>query len=148
MKKQIPKDIEEQMLQLYVKEMRTPEEEEVCTILISVISLSAGLHIILDGLDECEREGLMTILNFLSRLEKLETPALKVVVFCRNEDRAVQSLSHYNQIHISPAALAGDIDAFVGDSVAMRLRSGTLKISNPSLERDLVSELTVKAKGM
>lgn len=117
-------------------------------LLCSLMPLCAPAHIVLDGLDECEKQPRQDVLNFLKRLSTLENASIHICVSSRDEDRLLRSLHSYPRIQLTAAALESDIKSFVQGSVRSSIESGQLTIQNLDLEHQIVHELVKKSHGM
>ncbi|KAL8756238.1 MAG: hypothetical protein Q9199_003060 [Rusavskia elegans] len=104
--------------------------------------------IILDGLDECEKNTRKEILSFVGRLQKIDTLTIKLFISCRQEDQMLRSLQGVPTIHLTSSSLEDDIRLFVAASVSSRITSGELRTRDPSLVQEIADELVNKAHGM
>ena len=136
------------MLRAYRNGERTPGTNEIVDLVWSLIQLRPLAYIVLDGLDECEKQPRQDVLNFLKRLSTLEKTSVRTFVSCRDEDQLLRSLHSYPRIQLTAVALLGDIKSFVEGSVRSRIESGQLTIRDPNLEHQIVRELVNKAHGM
>lgn len=144
----IPEEIEAQIPLGCVEGGQTLSTNELMDLVVLAVKLSSPTFVILDGLDECEKEPRQQMTGFLNRLSVLGTAVVKTLVLCREEDQLLRSLQGTPCIRITPSALEGDIKSFVTGSVKYRIQHGELRIRNPSLESEMVSELVSKAHGM
>ena len=145
---QIPEEIEPQVLRAYKDGQRTPSTQELMGLVCSLMQLCPLVYLVLDGLDECERQSRQDILSFLERLSTLPKASVRTFVSCRDEDQLLRSLELYPRIQLTAAALGSDIKSFVEGSVRSRIGSGQLRIRNPDLEPQIVQELVNKSHGM
>ena len=143
-----PKAIEPQILRAYKDSQRTPRTDELVDLVCSLMQLHPLAYIVLDGLDECERQPRQDVLNFLKRLSNLGSSCVRTLVSCRDEDHLLRSLHQYPRIQITAEVLERDIKSFVGGSVRSRIDSGQLTIQDPDLRHQIVRELVDKAHGM
>lgn len=142
-----PDEIEPKILEAYDRAHQLPGISEV----MEFISQSASLNptaFVLDGLDECEKDTRKEMLALIERLMRCTTSAIKIFVSCRDEDETLRSMPVFTRIQVTPISLESDIESFVEGSVRSRIISGELKIRNPGLEQEIVSELASKAHGM
>lgn len=144
----IPQDIEPQILRAYADGQRTPGTHEIEDLICSLMQLHPLAYIVLDGLDECEKQPKLDILSLLKRLSMLKKTFVRTLVSCRDEDQVLRSLDSYSRIQLTATALESDIKSFVEGSVRSRVESGQLKIRDPGLEHQIVRELVSKAHGM
>ena len=145
---QFPKEIEPQILQAYGHGQRTPGTHEIGDLVCSLMQLRPPGYIVLDGLDECEKQPRQEVLNVLKRVTALKNACVRTFVSCRDEDELLRSLHLYPRIQLTSEALGGDIKLFVEGSIRSRIESGQLRIRNPDLEHHIVQELVKKAHGM
>lgn len=117
-------------------------------LLCSLMPLCPPTHIVLDGLDECERQPRHDALSFLNRLSMLGNASIHICVSCRDEDQLLRSLNSYPLIQLTATALESDIKSFIQGSVRGRIESGQLTIRNLDLEHQIVQELVKKSHGM
>lgn len=143
-----PEEIEPQILQTYGNGQRNPGMHEIGDLVCSLIQLHPVTYVVIDGLDECEKQARQESLNILKRISVLGSTSVRTFVTCRDEDELLRSLHHYPRIQLTAEALGGDIKSFVEGSVRSRIESGHLKIQNPELEHHIVQELIKKAHGM
>ncbi len=145
---QIPEEIEPQILRAYRHGQRAPGVYEIMELVCSLIKLRPLAYIVLDGLDECEKQPRQDILNFLERLSTLSKTCVRTFVSCRDEDQLLRSLQPSDRIQITEAVLGSDIESFVKGSVRSKIDTGQLMTRNPNLEHEIVKELVSKAHGM
>ena len=123
-------------------------EQKLLDVLCSAVRSCAGLHVVIDGLDECERDGQQAVTNTLFRLMKIGQTTVKVLVTCRDEGHLLTELSSFDRLQVSSHASAADIQSYVSHTIASRLSSGQLTFRNPTLGDEIVSKLSDKAQGM
>ena len=145
---QISKAIESQVLRAYRDGQGTPATHEIVDLICSLMQLRPLAYIVLDGLDECERQPRQDLLSLLKRLSNLENASVRTFISCRDEDQLLRSLRSYPRIQLTAEALGRDMKSFVEGSVRSRVESGQLTIQNPDLEHHVVQELVKKAHGM
>ena len=123
-------------------------EQKLLGVLCSAVRSCAGLHVVIDGLDECERDGQQTVTNTLYRLRTIGHPFVKVLVTCRDEGHLLTELSSFNRLQVSSHASAADIQSYVSHTIASRLSSGQLTVRDSTLKEEIVAKLSGKAQGM
>ena len=123
-------------------------EQKLTNLISNAIQCCAGLHIIVDGLDECERGVQQALTNTLGRLLTFEHPLIKNLFTCRDEGHLLTSLSHFSRLQISHRASAADIQSYISHAIAQSLSSGDLTIRNPVLKEEIISKLVDKAQGI
>lgn len=144
----IPCEIALQITQVFGDDSRSFTSKDIMTLICSAISLNSAVTIVFDGLDECEQEAKEQIVTFFERLTTPRRTIIKLLVFCREEDNILRSLAKFSRIHVTLAASASDINSYVSGSVRSRIEAGNLRLRNPELEQEIVSELVDKANGM
>lgn len=147
-KHDIPNQIETQLLQIYAGGCRSPAENALSDILCSVVTLFSNVYIVLDGLDECEKPVWMAMLRVFEHLETLGHSIVKIFITCVEEGSVSHYLTNYPCLRLSPAVMNEDITSFVTSSVSSKIERGDLRIRNPKLQQDIISELLLKANGM
>ena len=144
----VPKEVECQLRQSVIDEARVPGEAFLQTSIMSAIEASPGLYVIIDGLDECEKEARRDAIALIEALLVHNKAAVKTFVSCREEEHILRSLDVHPCIQLSETMMANDIDAFITGTVRSKVKSGELRISSPTLEQEIVTELVTKAHGM
>lgn len=123
-------------------------EQTLLALLCSAVHSCAGLHIVLDGLDECESNRSDAVTDALSRWTTVGQSLVKVLVTCRDEGHLLMKLSNFERLHISSHASAADIQSYVSCVISSRLSSGDLILRSATLKKDIIAILSAKAKGM
>ena len=145
---QIPEHIETQLLQVYAGGTQSPAENTLSDIFYSVVALHPELHVVFDGLDECEKPVWKSMLQILERLGAIGQCNVKVFITCVEEGSVAHQLASHACVQLSPAATIEDIGSYVTSSVRSKIEGGDLKIRNPKLEQDIITELLSRANGM
>ena len=148
LKRQIPEPIESQLFQVYAAGTRSPSEIALTNVFFSSVALLNDLYIIFDGLDECDKAVSRPLLKIFKQLVATGPAKVKIFVTCVEEGSVAHSLHGFTHIQLSPSVASADIKAFVESSVRLKIEDGELKIRNPSLEQDIISELVLKANGL
>ena len=144
----VPKEVECQLRQSVIDEARVPGETFLQTSILSTIEASSGLYVIIDGLDECEREARRDAIALIEALLVHNKAVVKTFVSCREDEHILRSLDIHPCIQLSETMMATDIDAFITGTVRSRVISGELRVNTPALEEEIVAELVSKAHGM
>ncbi|KAL2039046.1 hypothetical protein N7G274_008095 [Stereocaulon virgatum] len=148
LKSGVPETVKCQLKNTYLDEMRSSGVRHLGEYISSAIVASSGVCIIVDGLDECETEARQDVMTLLKSLFNLGQPTVKVLVFCREDDQILTCSDNFPRIQVSESMLATDIETFITGSVKSRIRSRRLKLDDPTLEYNIVSDLIAKAQGM
>ena len=144
----VPEDVECQLKQSFVDEVRTAGTKQLQENICSAIAACSRICIIVDGLDECEKAATREVIALLEYLLTLDITIIKVLVSCREDDQILTSLDAYPRIQLSESMLATDIEAFIMGSVRSKIHDRELRVNDPTLEHEIVSELVTKAHGM
>ena len=123
-------------------------EQKLTSLIVSAIESSAGLHVILDGLDECERDVQQVVTSTLCRFLTGGHPLLKVLITSRDEGFLLGKFENVGRLQVISHASAADIESYISYAVASSLSSGDLTIRNPALKNEIISKLNSKAQGM
>ena len=145
---EIPEHIESQLLEIYAGGTRSPPENALGNVFCTSVTLHSNIYIIFDGLDECEKTVWQAILKFFKQLADTGQSAIKTFITCVEEGPVAHRLTAFTHVHLSPTATTEDIRAFIESSVASKIENGDLKIGNPRLEGEIISELVSKANGL
>ena len=145
---EIPEAIEKRMPLGLIESGQSFELQDVVDLLCLAFQHSRLHYVILDGLDECGKEARAQVMSVLDRLLGLGSALLKILILCREEDQLLRTLNQVPHIRITPEASKSDIESFVIGSVRAKIQSKQLRIRNPKLELEIVSELVSKAQGM
>ena len=145
---EIPEAIEKRMPLGLIERGQSLELHGLVDLLCLAFQHGRLHYIVLDGLDECGKEARAQIVSVLGRFSGLGSALLKTLILCREEDQLLRTLNLVPQIRITPETSKGDIESFVVESVKSKIQSGQLRIRNPTLKLEIVSELVSKAHGM
>ena len=146
--RQIPEIIESQLFQLYAARSRSTPETALVNIFCASVAILSDMYLIFDGLDDCDKAVWRTMLKVFNQLAAVRPTNVKVFITCVEEGSVVHSLNGFTHIQLSPSVTSTDIKAFVESSVRQKIEDGELRIRNPSLEQDIISELVLKANGL
>ena len=145
---QIPEHLETQLLQIYAGGTRSPAEKALVDIFCAGVALRSDVYIVFDGLDECEKTVWQEMLKIFKHLATLGQCNIKIVLTCVEEGPVAHQLHDAPCVQLSPAATVEDVKAFVASSVRSKVECGDLRIRNPELEQEIISELVLRANGM
>ena len=127
---------------------RSPDRKELTKLLGSVLEAYSQVYMIIDGLDECEKNVQQDVLYAISEIVQIPEHIVKVWVSNREDAEIRNTLKAYSCLYISEANVTGDIANYVEASVKSRLSDGDLLIRDPGLENEIISTLTAKSQGM
>lgn len=123
-------------------------EEKLTSLMSNAVQFCAGLHIFLDGLDECEKGVQQELTGFLCRLMNIGHPLIRVLITCRDEGHLMTKLENFSRLQITSHASATDMQSYISHTVTSSLSSGCLTLRNPALKEEIISRLIDKAQGM
>ena len=146
----VPEEIEARIPRKYVEGRQMLGASELIDLVCFAVKSCSPVFVVLDGLDECEKEARQRTIDMFGHLSKINDAVVKILLLCRDEDQllSLRALQGVPRIRITPLALEGDIKSFVTGSVRARVQSGELRMRNPDLENEIVTELVSKAHGM
>ncbi|KAL8848571.1 MAG: hypothetical protein Q9221_006404 [Calogaya cf. arnoldii] len=144
----IPEALEKNFPRGYGEDTHTLIFDDLVDLVILAIGQTTLTYILVDGLDECERDARKDMSRFIDRLQGLGSPTTKIFISCRQVDQILRSLQEVPTIDLTPSALEDDIRLFVAASVNSRMASGELRIRDPDLAKNITDELVDKAHGM
>ena len=145
---QIPEHFESKLLQIYAGGTRSPAENALCDVFCSSVAWRSNVYIVFDGIDECENTVWQEMLKIFKHLATLGPCNIKVVLTCVEEGPVAHKLHNAPYIQLSPAATAEDVKTFIVSSVRSKVEYGDLRIRSAELEKDIISELVLRANGM
>ncbi|KAH7010053.1 hypothetical protein EDB80DRAFT_714408 [Ilyonectria destructans] len=132
-----------------MRQSSSTEFEEVLELLQMGIAPLRTFYIIIDGLDECERNDRRDILQVLS---SLTSSGSKVKVFIASRENLSREITKtFRSIeHISMGCSSAqfEIAAFVEDTIQERLETEDLVVGDPALINDVKQALIEGAEGM
>ena len=114
----------------------------------AVVGFHPEIYVVFDGLDECEKPVWKAMLKVLQSIGAKGKCNVKVFITCVEEGPVLHHLASHACVHLSTAATSEDISVFVESSVRSKIESGDLRIRNPKLEHDIITELLSRANGM
>lgn len=123
--------------------------EEIFTLLLDVIKSFSTIYILIDGLDECSKDGLNTILPMLGQLLLRSTPPLvKIVLFSREKSNIAEAVKNFPRVRVSSDKISLDLTAFIKETVESKILCGELCITEPLLKVEVINALISGAQGM
>ena len=128
--------------------MYTPTRDELTSLLKAALSPSPIAFLVIDGLDECDKEVRREVLSIISWAVNLDSVAVKFYISSQSDVQILNALETYPKIHLSAATLSYDIDSYVADATRTLVQEGALRIQDPHLEHEIMAKLAQGAKGM
>lgn len=123
-------------------------EEKLTDLMSNAVQSCEGLHVFLDGLDECEKGVQQELTGFLCRLMNIGHPLIRVLITCRDEGHLLTKLENSGRLQITSHASAIDMQSYISHAVTSSLSSGDLTLRNPAIKEEIISRLISKAQGM
>lgn len=123
-------------------------EEKLTDLIFNAVQSCEGLHIFLDGLDECEKGVQQGLTGFLCRLMNIGHPMIRVLITCRDEGHLLTKFESFGRLQITSQVSAADMQSYISHTVTSSLSSGDLTLRNPALKEEIISRLISKAQGM
>ena len=125
-----------------------PSEQMLTNLLHAALQSCSGLRVIVDGLDECERNVQEAITGTLCHLVTVGDTFVKVLITSRDETHLLARLRGFGRVHISSHASKADIRSYISRSIESNLASGNLTLQNQALKDEIIFRLAEKAQGM
>ena len=123
-------------------------ERMLTNLIYAAVQSCVGLHVILDGLDDCERNVQETITSTLCGLMTNGGTVVKVLITGRDETKPLKRLSVFSRLHISSDASTAEIRSYISHAIVSNLSSGNLTLRDQALKDEIISRLAEKAQGM
>ena len=125
--------------------------EETSDLLVDLIACSSSTTLVLDALDECNRENRGILLDALQEILVKSAGVAKVLVSCREEGDLVYELRKHPGLKISSDKNSRDISAFVRTETQRLVDKGRLlrhSHAKEELKTLIITKLIDKADGM
>ena len=104
--------------------------------------------LVIDGIDEPPQSEQDQILHLLDRVSYDASSHLRVMIFCREEERAWNHLNSWPLIKIHSINAGEDIRIYIKSSIRLEIDNGTLRFTDQSLELDITNALLSNSDGM
>ena len=123
--------------------------EDVRDIFLRAVSECSNVYVVLDGLDQLDRDGQYAVLNLVELLLQSSTVVVKVFATCQPEEDLVRSrLKKYRCPEITPSQTADAIALLVHARLATFADEDNPVLKDPSIRKDVADALLRGAKGM
>ena len=121
------------------------EQEDL---ILHLLGKFSKCYLVLDGLDELNRNAQAAILSLIHRLQNSTKPIIKILVTSRIEEHLIRKELHvYPSLELSSTTLHDDIQLFVQETV-QSMALDNPKLSDPTLSNDVTRALVEGANGM
>ena len=134
--------VEKQIEGYFGPHARIATEEELFTLLLVVVKSFSKIYILIDGLDECNKDDINKILPMFSQLLRSTRPLLKIALFSREENNIANAFENYPRVRVSSDRISLDLSSFINETVESKIIYGQLCISEPSLKAEVIKALT------
>lgn len=145
---EIPTALEQLIDRYYAHGTRTPDNQEVFNVLVETLKLFSKVHLVIDGLDECQKEECAVVLSSMKKLMTSDTPVVKIFLSSREEAYITSSLNAHQVIHVTKEIISPDIALFITEAVDERLRSREMVVHSQPLIQEIITGLVEGAQGM
>ena len=136
------------LLEKYAHTHLTLDEDDMVSVIEQTIHSQPAIHILIDGIDECDESNQDRILDFVGHLVKEAKTPLKCIAFCREEGYAWKLFKVWPCLKIHGELVADDIRLFVDNVVQAKISEDKLHINTDSLKAEVVDTLCAKSDGM
>ena len=143
----IPSDVEDKIQEYYEDGSRIPDVTEMASILDSVSRPLSRIFLVIDGLDECEKDQWIVLLPVIERLARRLPQTIKIFITSRENVEITAKLEGHHRISMSQDKVDKDIAGFVHHIVKHKLESGEMRIKTPTLETEVTRALVEGARG-
>jgi hypothetical protein len=124
--------------------------EECQTLIVSLLDIYPQTTIVIDALDEIDRESRKPFLESLNTIAQASKNLVKIFVSSRDDDDIILELEAVPNLYIDAADNAGDIERFIHREINTSIDRRILlrgKVDD-QLKRKIISILVEKADGM
>ena len=146
--KPYPESLERKLISVYNYESGALNIDDLFSVLLSASAYLPNLFVVIDGLDECNKDVLQQILDVIKGLATCQSSVIKLFISCRDDIRITESLKAYPVLQASTVDLSNDMNNYVKGAMRSRVESGDLIIRSQELEAVIIAELTSRAHGM
>lgn len=140
--------LERQIERYFRPQARVATEEELFTLLLDAAQNYSNIYILIDGLDECNKEDLSKVLPMISQLLQSTRPIFKIALFSREESTIANAVKNYPRVRVSSDKISLDLSTFIKETVESMVNCGQLCISEPLLKTEVINALIRGAQGM
>ena len=145
---ELPREIADHIFNVFHEEDYSPTQKELAELFRMAFSLSSRAFLVIDGLDECEKNACREILSIIKWILKITGCVIKVYISSQSDVQILHALAAYPRISLSTSTLSSDIEAYVTSATQALIEERQLLIQSPALEREIITALKEKANGM
>lgn len=140
--------IEKQIEIYFQSSAKITVKEELFTFLLDVTKSFSKIYVLINGLDECDKDDINMILSMLSQLLRSTCPSFKIALFSREENNIVNAFKNHHRVHVFSDKISLDFSIFIKEAVESKMVCGQLCVSEPSLKVEIINALINGAQGM
>ena len=144
----IPDSLSSELLERYMHTRSDLAEEDLLEFIELSLKELSDVCLVIDGIDEPPQSEQDQILDLLDRISHDTSSHLRVMVFCREEERAWNHLDSWSLIKIHSKTAGDDIKTYIKSSIRQKIDNGSLRVTDQSLELDITDALLSKSDGM
>ena len=145
---ELPREIANHIFNVFHEEDYPPTHQELRELFRMALSLSPRAFLVIDGLDECEKNACREILSIINGILKTTGCVIKIYISSQSDVQILHALAAYPRISLSTSTLSPDIEAYVTSAIQALIEERQLLIQSPALEREIITVLKEKANGM
>lgn len=148
---ELPREIADHIFNVFHEEDYSPTQNELAELaelFRMALSLSSRAFLVIDGLDECEKNACREILSIINWILKTTGCVIKIYILSQSDIQILHALAAYPRISLSTSTLSSDIEAYVTSATQALIEERQLLIQSPALEREIITVLKEKANGM
>jgi hypothetical protein len=118
-------------------------------LLLRIFKHYSRVFVVLDGIDELNREGQTVVLNMIDLWTQTSQPTMKIFVTSRTEDFMVRDkLKSHKSFEISGSSAEDDIIAYVEGTLRETTLMNNSVLTDVGLRQEIADALVYGAKGM
>ena len=145
---QLSSEVADAIRHIFADDNASPTQQELKDILLITMSALPSSFLLIDGLDECDKETRRDVLSLIKWIIEQKVSVVRVYVSSQSDVQILNALASYPRISISSEMLSCDIATYVLDATQSLIQDRQLLLQNPELEQEIIAELIKRANGM
>ena len=145
---QLSSELADRIRHVFADDNASPTQQEFRDILIAMMSVISSSFLVIDGLDECDKEVRRDVLSLINWTIEQKVSVVRVYVSSQSDIQILNALATCPRISVSSEMLSCDIATYVLDATQSLIQDRQLLLQNPEIEHEIITELTKRAKGM
>ena len=145
---QLSSELADAIQHVFADDNASPTQQEFKNILRAMMSVIPSSFLVIDGLDECDKETRRDVLTLINWVIDQKISVVRVYVSSQSDVQILNALATSPRISVSSEMLSSDIATYVLHATQSLIQDRQLLIQNPALEHEIIEELKNKAKGM